>query len=295
MSLTATIVIPAYERADALDRTLSIVTPLASPAVDILVVDDCSSTPDVAATCARYGDLVQYARTPRNSGVIGARNHAYGLAQGDIVFNLDDDSHFATPEVLAITLDEFEREPRLGLVTYNVRDARGLALGPEAEPFACYTYSGGASAVRRSVLQRAGALSPLFWRQGEELEHSLRIYDAGFEGKFLPRLIVNHEESLINRDVKKNITLAAANYFKRVILRYPLHQLPMGLLRCFGFIARNLRQLSLGGIASELARSDRGLLAAIRQRRPVRPETFAKLSQIKRRELQTRRRHAAGR
>lgn len=293
MTLTATIVIPAYNRGDALERTLSIVTPLVSSTVDVLVVDDCSPTTIVAATCHRFGNLVRYARTPNNSGVIGARNYAYQLATGDIIFNLDDDSHFATPDVVASTLDEFDRNPQLGVVTYNVRDPNGLDLEPTTGAFACYTYSGGASAIRRSVLERAGSFCPFFWRQGEEIEHTLRIYDVGYESKFLPHLIVNHEESPINRDVKRHNTLTAANYCKRVVTAYPARDIPIGLLRCFGFILRNVRQLSLAGIAAELSRKDRGIFAVTRHRRPVRVETFRKVLAVKQNELAIRRRHAA--
>jgi GT2 family glycosyltransferase len=247
----------------------------------------------VAATSQRFGNLDRYARTPHNSGVIGARNYAYQLATGDIIFNLDDDSHFATPDVVASTLDEFDRNPQLGVVTYNVRDPSGLDLEPTARAFVCYTYSGGASAIRRSVLERAGSLSPFFWRQGEEIEHTLRIYDVGYESKFLPHLIVNHEESPINRDVKRHVTLTAANYYKRVVMAYPARDIPIGLLRCFGFILRNLRQLSVAGIVAELSRKDRGIVAVTRNRRPVRVETFRKVLAIKQNELAIRRRHAA--
>jgi GT2 family glycosyltransferase len=141
------------------------------------------------------------------------------------------------------------------------------------------------------VFDKAGVLSPLFWRQGEEIEHSLRIYDAGFTVMHFPHLIVNHEESPINRNLKRHVTLAAANYFKRVLLRNPGWDLPYGLVRCVGFILRNLRSIEVSGVLSELGRADRGLFAVLRSRRPVSRASFRQVQQVRRREAEMRRKH----
>lgn len=291
--LTATFIIPAYNRADELRRTLKLTAPLASPAVDILVVDDCSSTQDVANVAAEYAGVARYVRTDRNSGVIGARNFAYRLAKGDIIINFDDDSSYASPDTLAVTLAEFARRPRLGVMAYNINTFGRLTVDPGLETFSSYAYSGGACAYRREALEKAGSLSSLFWRQGEEIEHTLRIYEAGYEVRLHPNLIVNHFESPINRNVRLHLSLTAANHLKRTLLRYPAQRVPIGVARWIGFILRHVRSLSVSEIYRELARKDRGLRATLRHRRPVSDATYLRVNSIKKAEAAIRRGSAA--
>ncbi len=292
-TLTVTIVIPAYNRAEALKRTLAAVTPAVSPAVEVMVVDDCSATAEVEAACALYAGRVRYVRTPRNSGVIGARNYAYGMAEGDIIVNLDDDSHFKSVDILDRSIAEFARNPRLGIIAYNIETPAGLGLSADAEPFRCYTYTGCGNAIRRSAMLQAGLLSPYFWRQGEEIEHTLRVYDAGYEAFTYPDMIVEHEESPINRDPRAHTSYHAANYLKRVALLYPMSTIPVGVARWLGFLVKHRKSMSLSQVFRELGRRDRGLAAALRDRRPVSAATFREVQNIKRIEALIRARNAA--
>jgi glycosyltransferase involved in cell wall biosynthesis len=91
MSLPAvSVVIPTWQRASTLERTLAAVYALDYPKqlLEILVVDDGST--DATAETIRRFDRVRHV-TQAHAGVLKARNHGARLAGGDILMFLDDD------------------------------------------------------------------------------------------------------------------------------------------------------------------------------------------------------------
>jgi len=282
MTLTASILIPAFNRAGALRKTLATIVPLCPEDVTILVVDDCSATPDVRLLVSSYEGRVAYARTPTNIGVIGARNFGYRLTSSDIVFHLDDDSYFVDVEFIPRSLAFFSERPRAGVLAFNIRqEPRGLAWASSLAPFEAFSYPGGGCAWRRLAIEAAQPYYPGFWRQGEETEHTLRVYDSGWEVWAMPNQLVAHDESPINRHPRTHKSLASANYLKRVILRAPLRHLPVAAARWLGFTVVHLRSLSLTMLLRELAHKDRGIAATMRDRVPILPATYRRVDAIR--------------
>jgi glycosyltransferase involved in cell wall biosynthesis len=91
-------VIPTYNRARLLERTLESIVSQTRPADEIVVVDD-GSTDDTADVVARFAPAVTYVYQ-ENAGASAARNHGVEVASADFVAFLDSDDVWS-PDFLA--------------------------------------------------------------------------------------------------------------------------------------------------------------------------------------------------
>ena len=87
------LVLPTYNRAQALRANLGVMLALADVA-EVIVVDDGSSD-DTAEVCERFADArVRVIRHPHNRGVAAARNTGIDAASGDWLLFGEDDCRF---------------------------------------------------------------------------------------------------------------------------------------------------------------------------------------------------------
>jgi glycosyltransferase involved in cell wall biosynthesis len=108
--MTVSVIIPAYNRATLLPRTLDAVLAQTAPPDEIIVVDDGSTdgTPEVAR---RYGGRVRCIVTV-NGGDLAARNIGLRAALGRLVAFCDSDDLWR-PDFLASMLTLWQAEPRM--------------------------------------------------------------------------------------------------------------------------------------------------------------------------------------
>jgi hypothetical protein len=106
------------------------------------------------------------------------------LATSEIVFPIDDDVQFVSPDTVAQTLKEFD-SPRIGAVAIpfvNVKtDDRVHQRAPSFDAiYVVSQYVGASHALRRDLfLQLAGYRTVLFY-MGEERDYCLRMLEAGY-------------------------------------------------------------------------------------------------------------------
>jgi glycosyltransferase involved in cell wall biosynthesis len=86
--LSLSVVIPAYNSAETLERCLNAVTRQLAPGDEVIVVDD-GSTDDVAAVASRFRATI--VRLDRRSGVAAARNRGADRATRPVLFFVDAD------------------------------------------------------------------------------------------------------------------------------------------------------------------------------------------------------------
>lgn len=115
------VVIPAYNRAALLARTLESVLGQTFPDFEIIVVDD-GSTEDIAAVVARFPDApITFIRQETNQGAGAARNRGVQAARGEFIAFLDSDDEWE-PEKLERQVARFaETGPKVGVVTTWIR------------------------------------------------------------------------------------------------------------------------------------------------------------------------------
>jgi glycosyltransferase involved in cell wall biosynthesis len=130
------IVIPTYNRADLLRRTLKSVFDQEFKDFEVIVVDD-GSTDDAEAVVRLWGDKIQFLWT-NQSGPGAARNFGVSQARGEYVAFLDSDDlwfpwtlqsfaelieQYDQPTMLSASLIEFTDEHELSLVKNGVIEA----------------------------------------------------------------------------------------------------------------------------------------------------------------------------
>lgn len=113
MSLTVSVVIPAYRASRTISRALDSLLAQARRPDEVLIIDD-GSPDDMASAVAPYGDFVTLIRKP-NGGAASARNLGIDRARGDLIGFLDADDYWE-PDKLARQLAVFESHPEVGLV-----------------------------------------------------------------------------------------------------------------------------------------------------------------------------------
>ena len=112
MSVSISVVIPAYNAAACITRALDSVFEQTVVPTEVIVIDDGSrdATRDVVAL---YGSRVKF-RTQENRGPGAARNHGIRLADGEWIAFLDADDSWP-PNKIEKQL-AFIRDPRVGIV-----------------------------------------------------------------------------------------------------------------------------------------------------------------------------------
>ena len=203
-----TVVVPAHDRTDALDRCLASL----GRTVPVVVVDDASEDAGgVADVCRRHA--VRVVRRTLNGGPGAARGSADDSVTTDLVAYVDSDCtvppdwlegllwHFADPEVAAVA-------PRLRPAAVPAdRDRRALHrfarshspldLGPEegeVGPGRAVRYVPTAAlVVRRTALGSVGGFDGTL-RVGEDVDLVWRLVEAGWRVRYEPSVTVSHDE-----------------------------------------------------------------------------------------------------
>lgn len=116
---TISILVPAYNAAATIERTIASALGQSHREIEVLVVDDGStdSTPDLVRAIAARDGRVRLLVQP-NGGVARARNTALDAAQGEFVAPLDADDLWH-PEKLAMQLAALDAAPAGTALCYN--------------------------------------------------------------------------------------------------------------------------------------------------------------------------------
>lgn len=111
------VIIPTYNRAKMVcDCVQSVLAPN-YPALEVIVVDDCSPDDTWERVRRIFGSdsRVKFLRNDKNYSLAVSRNNGRKLARGRYLFFLDDDN-IVRPDILGELLAVFKARPRAGLV-----------------------------------------------------------------------------------------------------------------------------------------------------------------------------------
>ena len=215
-------IIVTRNRREALLRTLSLLeqnTHLPRHAWEVFIVDNASDDGTVEAVTRNYRQATLI-RLAENEGV-PARNHAIKPSQGRFVVFLDDDS-YPLDDAIPRSLAYMSRHPKTAALVARVILPDGSAEAP-AMPAVTL---GGASIIRREALEKVGGFAPEFFRQAEEYDFSLRVWNAGYRIERFEDIRFGHDKvaggrtpALIRRMDLRNNLIVAERYLPKPMRR----------------------------------------------------------------------------
>jgi len=201
LSTPVTIAILNYQRRDALRRALEAARAQRYAPLEVLAVDNASTDGSQEMVRDEFPD-VHLVALPENIAA-AARNEGVRAAKGEIVFTLDNDVLFTTPDDVARGVAAFERHPWAAVVNFTILGPDGVLSRRDwchprdpdrwagAEFVTDYVLEG-ASACRRDAFLASGGYWPPFFIGHEGWDLAMRLLDAGHDLVYSPAVRVRH-------------------------------------------------------------------------------------------------------
>jgi glycosyltransferase involved in cell wall biosynthesis len=182
------IILPTYDRAALLGRSIDTVLAQTYGDFELIVVDD-GSRDGTAGVVSAYADRrVRYVALPENRGLPAARNAGLAQARGDYLAFQDSDDEWL-PRKLELQMRALEANPAAGVVycdMFRIRAdggvflhrsptiERGRLLNPETGYWQSYMLAMQPVLMRRACLAQAGAFDESLVAF-EDLDFHLRV------------------------------------------------------------------------------------------------------------------------
>jgi glycosyltransferase involved in cell wall biosynthesis len=283
---SATVVITTKNRLEDLRKAvISAMTQTARP--EILVMDD-GSTDGTAEFISREYPAVRLHRDKQSRGYIVQRNAAARLAAGRIIFSIDDDAIFSSPQVVEQTLREFDHA-RVGAVAIPFADINRSPEIRQKSPdrngiYAAYAYIGTAHALRKNLFLGLGGYRELLIHQSEEEDYCVRLLNAGYVVRCGTADPIHHFESP-RRSWMRMDYFGARNKVMYAWNNVPFPFFPMHLAVTTFMTSIHAREPArcltrVRGVMAAYARC----LTGRGDRRPVAPSVYRLSRELKRRE-----------
>lgn len=280
-----TVVVTTFNRKDELGRCLDAVLAQDHPC-ELLVLDDASSD-GTAEYVREHYPQVRLERSEQNVGLIGQRTRSGQLATGEFMLSIDDDIVLDAPDTLRRVIAAFD-QPEIAAVTVPsidvLKDPDHIHQKPPSTDGTWMTaiYRGGATAFRRRIFNELGGYDARLYRQGEEMDLALRLYNAGYV------IAMSDAPPILHYESPRRIHAQIAYYNARNAIlfcwwRVPWQKLPVyigirswNLLkhgRHQGFVAATLRGLVGGHLMG---------LRTLRSRSPASKSAFSRFEALRR-------------
>ncbi len=265
--LSVSVAILTWNRRQQVKKAIESVLNQTYKPTEIVVVDSASIDGTVDSLLATY-DEIKVIRLHRNLGCPEGRNVAMANCTGDIIYALDDDGWLA-PNTLETCVSRFASNPKVGVVACRILppDEKSSTATPDS---LSETFSGGASAIRRQALEKCGYYPSDFFRQAEEGDLSLRLFDVGYTVLRCPEAVMFHERSPENRRNKWFYYYSCRNELLTIMRRYPWYAiLPAFLQKVFSWNFIGVRDRALMHTALAVLVVIAKTPSLLRQRNPV--------------------------
>lgn len=129
------VIVPNYNYADFIGKTLESVLNQTYTDTEIIVVDDCS-TDDSRSIVRSYGEKVRLVEQKENQGVSNARNRGVAESEGEYIAFLDADDIWL-PDKIERQLEIFRDDSEVGFVHCSV-----TLIDPDEQPMSDITDGG---------------------------------------------------------------------------------------------------------------------------------------------------------
>ncbi len=195
MTAASFVILTQGDRPDELSRAIESIVAQRDVEAEIVVVSNGAGEIEIP-------DGARLVVSRENLGIPGGRNLGAANSVHDVVFFLDDDACYATPEAARTALQAFAGDYSLGIVSLRLSDpVTGLSeqrhvprlrAGDPERSSDVTSFLGGACAMRRIVFEQCGGYPKRFFYSHEESDLAWRALDAGFRIRYLGDVVVHH-------------------------------------------------------------------------------------------------------
>ncbi|MCP4216727.1 MAG: glycosyltransferase family 2 protein [bacterium] len=208
--------------------------------LEILVVDNGSADDTTQVVKKTFPQpQVKLIALENNIG-IAAYNIGFNQAQGEYIVILDDDS-FPGKRAITRMVEEFEKNPELGVVAFDVRhydeyNKNESAEETHRENTTCryqLAFNGCGVGVRKSVIQEVGGYPEEFFLYWNEQDLSIRVLNAGYKIQWFTDIISYHKYSPTNRESLRGPFYYTRNLYWLIWKYFPVKKLLKDTLRMF--------------------------------------------------------------
>jgi len=196
------VVIPVYNGGESFGACLRSLSALATPAHEIIVVDDGSTDGSEQAASDAGAKVLA---TPSRRGPAYARNLGAQQAEGEVLLFLDADVS-ASPDIIGQVGAAFASEPGLSALFGSYDDAPAATDFPsqyknllhhyvhQTSQEEAFTFWTGCGAIRREVFLDVGGFDEARYREPsiEDIELGYRLAQAGHRVRLLKHIQVKH-------------------------------------------------------------------------------------------------------
>jgi glycosyltransferase involved in cell wall biosynthesis len=191
---------------------------------EVIVIDDGSTDGTAEIVREEFPEAV-LRQFKDSKGLIVRRNEGARLAKGEVIFSIDDDAAFSTPQVVEQTLKDFN-DARIGAVAIPYleprKENRLMQKAPDGEGvWIADRFIGTAHALRRDIFLKLGGYREELVHQGEESDYCIRMLDAGYFVRLGNADPIHHYESP-KRDFRR-----MDYYGHRNLILFAWHNVPM--------------------------------------------------------------------
>jgi len=287
------VVIPTYNRCDAILGLLSTIYQQTDASFEVLVIDDCSNDSTVDAIRREYPATVVIENIA-NSGPAVSRNRGIVASTGNIILGLDSDTTIPDKQLLARIEELFERRGEIDCVAFRILKPDRVSEDAERwwhpRPVGDYAkrqfftdyFSGTAYAIRKDSALDAGLYPEHFFMHYEEVLLAWRLIDRGQKILYSPEFVVIHHANPVS-----NRNLVEVYFKPRNQLLLAINCLPVGYAICY-VLPRAIYQLfkaAGNGHLNEFLRAMRSVLhhlpAQIQLRCPLQPQTLKHIRELR--------------
>lgn len=232
---TVSIVMLSYNRCDDVAEGLTQCMAQDYPELDIIVVDNGSQDGTAAMVRERFPG-VRLLALPQNIGV-DAYNIGFNEAYGQYIVILDDDS-FPSAHAIFRMVEEFQKNPLLGIVAFDVRNyydyknctkpqgaENSSTIGESAHKRYQLAFNGAGAGIRKQCLQEVGGYPGEFFLYWNEQDLAIRVLNAGYQIQWFTDIVSYHKYSPANRESQRAPFYYTRNLYWLIWKYFPISKL----------------------------------------------------------------------
>ena len=273
-----TVVIPTFQRLASLENVILRIQQCVPCPSEIIVHVDFGDY-ETAGLLEKNHPTVRVLKSQHSVGPGGGRNRLFREACFECVVSLDDDSWPERSDFFSSALQVLKMHPQSAVFACEVRerDEEGASL-PSGD-LSCYpvaSFVGCGAVIRRSAFLKTEGYLPLRYAYGmEELDVSLQLLNLGYEIRACRDLRVYHDCDRANHHASARINAAQIrNTALLAFLRYPMLNMPRGILQTANRVAFSLRKRRWAGIIPGIFSIPGTIWKYRKYRRPVTSQVF---------------------